>query len=121
MRLDHINISAPIDLLLEVRDFYCSVLGLREGHRPDFARSGFWLYADDQPLVHLVESNVHFESDSPHYLDHVAFRTENLNAVVDKLESLGVSYTKTHVPGGTMRQVFFRDPAGTGIEVNSNQ
>ncbi|SHE68641.1 Glyoxalase-like domain-containing protein [Microbulbifer donghaiensis] len=121
MRLDHINISAPMELLLEVRDFYCAVLGLQEGFRPDFARRGFWLYAGERPLVHLVESNVRFATEAPSYLDHTAFHTENLQAVVDELESLGVSYTKTHVPGGDLRQVFFTDPAGTGIEVNSSQ
>ncbi len=119
MRLDHINISAPMDLLLEVRDFYCSVLGLVEGYRPAFSRRGFWLYAEDRPLVHLVECKVHFEGEAPGYLDHVAFQTADLDAVIGGLEARGVSYTKTHVPATNMAQLFFRDPAGTGIEVNS--
>ena len=31
MRLEHFNISGPMDLLEEVRDFYVHVVGLREG------------------------------------------------------------------------------------------
>jgi len=121
MQLDHINISAPMDLLREVRDFYCAVLGLREGPRPDFSRPGYWLYAGDQPLVHLSESKVHYVSEQKGHLDHVAFRTTDLDALVARLESWGVSYTKVHVPERGMTQVFFSDPAGTGLEVNSGE
>jgi catechol 2,3-dioxygenase-like lactoylglutathione lyase family enzyme len=57
MHIDHINIATPMELLERVRDFYCSVLDLREGFRPNFSQRGFWLYADDKPLIHLSESN----------------------------------------------------------------
>lgn len=33
MRIDHINIKGPERLLQRVRDFYCEVLGLKEGFR----------------------------------------------------------------------------------------
>ena len=38
MHIDHINISAPAELPLKVRDFYCDVLGLTEGFRSEFIR-----------------------------------------------------------------------------------
>lgn len=44
MQLEHINIKAPQALLEEVRDFYCTVPGLREGFRPHFSGKGHWLY-----------------------------------------------------------------------------
>lgn len=119
MQLDHINISAPIDLLQQVRDFYCAVLGLREGPRPNFSRRGFWLYAGDRPLVHLTESGVRFQSGSQGHLDHVAFRSGNLAGLVERLESSGVSYTKSHLPDSGMTQIFFTDPAGVRVEVNA--
>lgn len=117
MDLNHINISAPMELLEEVKAFYCRVLGLREGYRPNFSRRGFWLYEGDKPLVHLTESGVHYRSERGH-LDHVAFQTEDLAAVVEGLEFLGVSYRKIHVPDTGITQLFFEDPAGTGLEVN---
>jgi hypothetical protein len=36
MKIDHINIAAPMDLLHRVRDFYCGALQLEEGPRPEF-------------------------------------------------------------------------------------
>jgi len=53
MQIDHINIKAPPALLEEVRDFYCEVLGLQEGARPEFASKGYWLYSAAGPIVHL--------------------------------------------------------------------
>ena len=49
MNIDHINISAPMDLLEQVRDFYCRVFGMEDGVRPSFNRRGFWLYAETNP------------------------------------------------------------------------
>jgi len=74
MNLDHFNIAAPMPLLEEVRDFYCEVLGLTDGFRPSFGRRGFWLYAGDKPLIHLIESERHHASERQGYLDHIAFR-----------------------------------------------
>lgn len=119
MNIDHINISAPKDLLREVKYFYCTVLDLQEGYRPSSSRPGFWLYSGDRPLVHLTESKMHYGGEWRGYLDHVAFQTEDLAAVVEGLKLLGVSYRKTHVPDTGVTQLFFEDPAGTGLEVNS--
>jgi catechol-2,3-dioxygenase len=48
----------------------------------------------------------------------VAFQASSLNAVIENLESLGIEYRSTHIPEIRMTQLFFKDPAGTGIEVN---
>lgn len=118
MHIDHINISAPMNLLEKVKDFYCCVLDLEEGFRPRFSQRGFWLYAKDKPIVHLTENLEHHSCDGQGYLDHVAFQASSLNAVIENLESLGIEYRSTHIPEIRMTQLFFKDPAGTGIEVN---
>lgn len=118
MHLDHINISGPVELLEELKSFYCDVFGLSEGYRPNFSRNGFWLYAGDKPLIHLTESASHYRNKLPGYLDHVAFRGEDPAPVQAALETLGVSYTKTRVPELGMIQLFFDDPAGNGLEIN---
>ena len=43
MKLHHVNIKAPKELLEREKDFFCEVLGLQEGNRPDFSSSGYWL------------------------------------------------------------------------------
>ncbi len=60
MKLHHINIKAPRELLQQERDFFCVVLGLHEGIRPDFSIRVYWLYAGDKAIVHLSESDAHF-------------------------------------------------------------
>lgn len=118
MRIDHINIAAPWDLLKQVRDFYCQALQLEEGPRPDFGIRGYWLYADGKPLVHLLESDAHGPAGQPYYLDHVAFEMQDLPAYSARLDNLGVSYDVRDFSQYGFRQVFCKDPCGNGVEAN---
>lgn len=118
MQLDHFNIAAPLDLLETVRDFYVDVLGFADGPRPDFSRPGYWLYAEGRPAIHLIENATRNPHPEPGYLDHIAFRSKDLPAMVERLESHGVPYRRSQVPGRNMAQLFFTDPAGTGLEIN---
>jgi catechol 2,3-dioxygenase-like lactoylglutathione lyase family enzyme len=118
MQLDHFNIAAPIGLLEQARDFYVNVLGFREGERPGFSRRGFWLYSEGRPFVHLIESDQHSAAQGRVYLDHIAFRSSGLAEVRDRLEAHGVEFRDSHIPEFDMTQLFFKDPAGTGLEIN---
>ncbi len=118
MHIDHINISAPMQLLEKVRDFYCAVFRLEEGFRPVFGQNGFWLYSKDKPIIHLSESDGHMANAGQGCLDHVAFRATGLKAQIERLDSQQVDYRSNHVPELNMTQLFFHDPAGTGLEVN---
>ena len=118
MKLDHFNISAPMDLLRQVRDFYVEVLGFEQGFRPAFTRRGFWLYADGKPCIHLIESEKHFAHDRPGYLDHIAFRSSDLALFRERLDRHNVPYRKSYIAEFEMTQLFFHDPAGTGLEIN---
>ncbi len=118
MRLDHINIAAPMVKLTEVRDFYCDVLGLEEGPRPDFDFMGYWLYGDGRPIVHLMESDHHYPTDRPHHIDHIAFQLEELPAYLHRLQAADVEYRLNYIADFNLSQVFCQDPCGNGIEVN---
>jgi catechol 2,3-dioxygenase-like lactoylglutathione lyase family enzyme len=118
VQIDHINIAAPFELLERVRDFYCAVLGLEDGFRPDFTFRGFWLYSGDKPLVHLSERSDRQAAHQPGHLDHVAFRSSGLGALKSQLASHGIDYRSGYIAEFNMTQLFFRDPAGTGLEVN---
>ncbi|MGF6488050.1 hypothetical protein [Pseudomonas frederiksbergensis] len=54
MELDHATIVTGD--LEGARRFLCSVVGLSEGPRPPFGVSGYWLYANGQPVIHLIEA-----------------------------------------------------------------
>ena len=118
--LNHFNITSPYRLLEKVRDFYVDVLGLEVGARPDFIREGFWLYAGHLPIVHLTacdESDARAKADSlPSFVDHIAFSCEGLSGLIERLQHLGLPYEVVKMP--TQVQVFIRDPAGVGVELN---
>jgi catechol 2,3-dioxygenase-like lactoylglutathione lyase family enzyme len=118
MRIDHINIAAPYPLLETVRVFYCAVLGLEDGFRPPFEHRGFWLYSGDKPLVHLSERNEEPSSGGGGYLDHVAFQSSGLHDMIGRLVAHDIGYRSNYIAEFNMTQLFFRDPAGTGLEVN---
>lgn len=118
MRIDHINIAAPADLLEAVRNFYCAALELEEGPRPDFGIPGYWLYGDGKPIVHLLESDHHQRGDAPYHLDHVAFVMTGLEQYQQRLERLGVQYSVNHIAAFNTSQVFCHDPCGIGVEAN---
>jgi catechol 2,3-dioxygenase-like lactoylglutathione lyase family enzyme len=118
MHIDHINISTPPELLLKVRDFYCGVLGLSEGFRPKFSKKGFWLYSEGKPIIHLVESLEHYPSERQGYIDHFALQATGLSQVIEKLDATGTRYRMSYLPEIDLSQIFCKDPAGTGVEIN---
>ena len=102
----------------EEKRFFCELLGLREGDRPDFSSKGHWLYSGDQAIVHLSLSEQHFPNERQGYFDHVAFQTSELPDLLQRLDSAGIIYSSNHVSQLGMTQVFLKSPSATGIEVN---
>jgi catechol 2,3-dioxygenase-like lactoylglutathione lyase family enzyme len=120
--LHHFNITAPSELLEQVRDFYVEVLGLIIGHRPSFMTNGVWLYAGGDPIVHLtvcseVDSRASGEIGR-NYFDHIAFSCRGLSGLVKRLEQLKTPYELIEIASLGQIQIFVRDPAGVGVELN---
>ena len=118
MHLDHININAPAKLLVEIRDFYCDLLGLTEGFRPTFSRKGFWLYSDGKPIIHLMESLDHHRNEKQGFFDHFALQATGLRKLIEKLDASGIGYKISYLEEIDLSQVFCRDPSGTRVEIN---
>lgn len=118
--IDHYNLRASRQLLDALRDFYCSIVGLREGSRPDFGSFGYWLYAEDRPILHLTEacSDEIRQARVATTFDHVAFRCENRGAIEKRLRAHRVEFTVDRIPHLRQVQLFLRDPAGNGVELN---
>lgn len=116
MHIDHINISAPSDILTQEKDFFCQTLGLKVGFRPNLSSNGYWLYSGSQALLHLVESNDHYPSEQPGYLDHVAFTLTGLERLLTTLETLSTKSVVKYLAEMDTTQVFFKSPAGIGLE-----
>jgi catechol-2,3-dioxygenase len=119
LSINHIQLVAEEDLVIQLRDFYCDVVGLTEGFRPTFDRFGFWLYIEDKDVLHLItpKENDGLSSQKSSF-DHVAFKTSNYQGVLKKLQSLSIPFEEKTIPGMTAHQIFLRDPAGNRVELN---
>ena len=119
LSINHIQLVAEKDLVIQLRDFYCNVVGLTEGFRPAFERFGFWLYIGDKDVLHIITPKKGDErSLQKSSFDHVAFRTGNYQSVLKKIESLNIYFEEKPIPGTTAHQIFLRDPAGNRVELN---
>lgn len=117
---NHYNLRAPRALLDELRDFYCTVVGLSEGERPAFRTFGYWLYAGGTDVLHLSECSAD-EMRQTHVattFDHAAFTCDDADAMETHLKAHGIEYTIHFVAQTEIKQIFFRDPAGNGVELN---
>ena len=118
--LDHYNLRAARELLDALRTFYCDVVGLKQGHRPPFGTSGYWLYADEHAVLHLSETDAN-EVRQPgvvNTFDHVAFACSRLAETEASLAAMKVPYRVAKVPATGVTQIFLTDPAGHGVELN---
>jgi catechol 2,3-dioxygenase-like lactoylglutathione lyase family enzyme len=112
--LNHINIVTP--KLTETRDFFVGVLGLAEGWRPDFPFEGYWLYAGDKAVVHLMSLDRVKDRGPISPLDHAAFEVADLDAAKRELNAKGISFREAVVAPGR-GQLFLKDPNGVQIEL----
>lgn len=120
--LHHVNLRVRPEDIRKLRDFYCDVVGLMEGWRPPFTSSGYWLYAGDTPVVHLVEKGQREWNDGGDngkaVIDHVAFRCTDSESMAARLRELGIRYAVSEVPELGDLQFLFRDPLGNGVELS---
>ncbi|ARO88088.1 diguanylate cyclase [Nitrosospira lacus] len=117
---NHFNLRAPRDLMDELKAFYCGIVGLDQGQRPDLGTPGYWLYAGNQCVLHLSQARAD-ETRLTHTattFDHVAFTCTNRAEMEARLKRHNISYTAGQVPSMGIAQLFFKDPAGNGVELS---
>ncbi len=105
--------------MLEIEyQFFCDVFDMSTGYRPNFNVAGYWLYKDNKPLIHLTESSNDVEAPFNNVINHIAFRLTDGEAILSKLAQKDIKFTLTQIEELEMTQVFFKSPAGVGLEVN---
>ena len=116
---DHVNIRT-VNLERMVA-WYEDVLGLRSGPRPDFPVRGAWLYLGETCVIHLIEADPpptpYAEGESLR-MEHMAFRAEDMDAFVSKLEERGIACKLFPFEALDIVLVFLRDPDGNRIHVD---
>ncbi len=99
--------------------FYCGLLGLREGHRPDLGFPGAWLYAEGGGAALL---HVYWDRPMPAQrtgvIDHMAFSASGLRETKARFDAAGQRYDLRRQKGSGTWQLFCFDPNGARVELD---
>ena len=113
--LDHVTLRTHD--LEGTRAFFEAVLGLEPGYRPRFSFPGYWLYADGEPIVHLIPGHGGRAAQTDETIDHVAFRLADHEGMRRRLEGLSIAYSRMELPELGERRLFIRTPTGILVEL----
>jgi catechol 2,3-dioxygenase-like lactoylglutathione lyase family enzyme len=111
-RIDHIQIAAPEGCESAARDFYGSVLGMKEIEKPPVlhARGGCWFECGSQQLHIGVERDFQAAKKA-----HPAFAVFHLDELREALRARGVKVVDDDsLPGA--RRFYAEDPWGNRLE-----
>jgi catechol 2,3-dioxygenase-like lactoylglutathione lyase family enzyme len=113
-RIHHVQITVPIGVESQAREFYCNTLGLREIDKPDSlkSRGGFWLAVGDQQIHIGVEDQVNRSVTKA----HVAYEVHDLSSWRARLKNAGITIQES-IPIPGYDRLEFRDPFGNRLEL----
>jgi catechol 2,3-dioxygenase-like lactoylglutathione lyase family enzyme len=99
--------------------FYCGLLGLEEGHRPDLGFPGAWLYphGGKQAVLHIYWDRP-MPAARTGVIDHMAFTGSDLKAVKARFDERGLKYDLRRQAGAGTWQLFTLDPNGAKVELD---
>ncbi|MDC0126833.1 VOC family protein [Methylophilaceae bacterium] len=117
--INHYNLRSGAEMMEDLKTFYIEIVGLQLGTRPPFESNGYWLNAGQKDILHLSETKEN--DDNPanikNTFDHMAFTAEDKNKYIKILEKNEIKFYFRVVPEIGTEQIFFKDPAGNGIEL----
>lgn len=122
LKMDHMALSVK-DLDRSV-DFYTNVLNLHEITNLTRNEGIRWISIGDGKELHLVSTIK--EPITINKAVHLAFKTSNFDNIVKVLENKNITYSdwpgvisKITIRADGIKQIYFQDPDGYWIEVNS--
>ena len=116
--IDHVNVES--DDIERSAQFYREVIGLKEGPRPDFDRPGYWMYAGNKPIVHIIRThpeNNMLTGSKDASISHFAIQVKDYEATLTHLKSYNIPFNTNNVDDTEIRQIFLEDPEGVLIEL----
>jgi catechol 2,3-dioxygenase-like lactoylglutathione lyase family enzyme len=113
--LDHVTIrSADFE---RTERFYCELLGMRRGPRPDLAVPGRWLYIGANAVLHVLPRGAGAAVGSAGTIDHFALHAVDLPGIEDKLKAAGYAFERKRLADTDVWQIFLTDPDGARVEL----
>ncbi|QCO54863.1 glyoxalase [Pseudorhodobacter turbinis] len=117
-RLDHVNIQTT--QVKSMVAWYSDTLGLRSGPRPDFPFPGAWLYAGDDPVIHLVghDGDPAVGSEAKLKLEHFALTATGRADFEAKLSDASVPHQRFTLDEIGVVQFHLCDPDGNRVHID---
>ncbi|KAL5852728.1 hypothetical protein ACOSQ3_007846 [Xanthoceras sorbifolium] len=128
------HISRESSDIRRLANFYQEIFGFEEMKAPDFGEfMVIWLNLPGALALHLIErSPVTKLPESPYSATspvadpshlprghHICFSISNFDSFVNNLKEKGIQTFQRSLPDGKIKQIFFFDPDGNGLEVAS--
>ncbi len=112
--VDHVQVTAPDELIAETCEWYRSCLGLEDMPKPQGTRPvGAWFRIGAQEL------HVSVDEHNPHKTAHFGVVVTDFDAVVERLRGAGCHIEQaSDIPG--RHRFYTRDPAGNRIEIGTH-
>src|SRR5436190_4903796 len=111
--LHHVNVTVPPELEQATKEFYGSVLGLKQVPKPAAARqSGAWYQIGTNQLHLSVED----EEPGPLSSRHVCFAVSDLVETEKRFLEAGVEIISDPRPVPGSSRFYVRDPGGNQLE-----
>mgnify|MGYP000036742727 CR=1 FL=1 len=117
-QLAHVNIrTTQLDVMI---DWYTNILGLKSGRRPTFSFPGAWMYAGENPFVHLVgiKGPAAVGAEVKLKLEHFSLAASGGTEFVAKLEAEGIKYHRAEIEDFNLCLINIWDPDGNHIHVD---
>ncbi|BFG13884.1 hypothetical protein CerSpe_001580 [Prunus speciosa] len=125
------HISRESSDIRRLANFYKEIFGFEEIESPNLEFKVIWLKGPGAFAFHLIERNPDYNLPEgpwsatspvadPSHLPrghHVCFSVSNFHSFVQTLKDKGIQTFEKCLPDGKVKQVFFFDPDGNGLEV----
>ena len=112
-QLDHVNVTVPSNLEAATKNFYGSILGLKELPKPAGTRpTGAWYQIGPVQLHLSIEDEVGRLSSR-----HVCFTVSDLSAAEKRFQDAGVEIIPDERPQEGVHRFNVRDPGGNQLEI----
>jgi catechol 2,3-dioxygenase-like lactoylglutathione lyase family enzyme len=112
--LQHVNVTVPPELEAAAKDFYGSLLGLKQIPKPAASRStGAWYQIGETQLHLSIEAG----ATGGQSTRHVCFTVTNLSEAEKRFREAGVEIIPDPRPAPGSSRFYVRDPGGNQLEI----
>ena len=118
--VNHVNVTVPAALEQAAKDFYGTLLGLRQIPKPEGSRqnTGAWYDLGGGVQLHLsIEDNVGNEASDR----HVCYQVADAASAEQHFRNAGIEIIPDTRPVKGVSRFFLRDPGGNMIEMTETK